>query len=88
MRRIPNANRPTGNPSRCPGSFILKYQWDFDDGSSLLTGNPVVTDLYADGSECVPTLNVLCWSGEVAIRSRAGILGCGMPAGRCYARLV
>jgi hypothetical protein len=55
-----DANRPAGSPSSCPASCIWKYQWDFDDGSSLPTGNPVVSHLYADGLERVPTLNVIC----------------------------
>lgn len=65
-----DSTRPVASPSSCPGSYIWKYQWDFDDGSTLLTGNPQVAHTFQDGPERVVTLQVICWSGETASRSR------------------
>ncbi len=45
-----DANRPESSPSSCPGSFVWKYQWDFDDGSTLLTGNPVVSQTFPNNT--------------------------------------
>jgi hypothetical protein len=76
-----DARRPASSPSSCPGSFIWKYQWDFDDGSSLLTGNPVVSHAFPNNQDRFVSLNVICWSGETATRLRHvctqfGTLGC------------
>lgn len=84
-----DATRPTSSPSSCSGSFIWKYQWDFDDGSALLTGNPLAPHTFLDGPERVVTLTVICWNGEIAIRSRhvcnrVGTPGCIKIDGRWY----
>lgn len=84
-----DATRPASSPSGCSGSFIWKYQWDFDDGSTLLTGNPLATHTFMDGPERVVTLKVICWSGEIATRSRhvcnrVGTPGCVEINGRWY----
>ena len=65
------ANRPTASPSSCPGSFIWKYQWDFDDGSTLLTGNPLVTHTFVDGPERVVTLHDRAMSATGSARPAA-----------------
>lgn len=76
-----DANRPASNPTRCPGSFVWKYRWDFDDGSSLLTGNPLVSHAFPNNQDRFVSLTAICWSGETATRLRHvctqfGTLGC------------
>jgi hypothetical protein len=65
-----DAQRPASNPSACPGSFIWKYQWDFDDGSTLLTGNPIVGHVFPNNQDRFVTLTVICWNGETPTRLR------------------
>jgi hypothetical protein len=87
MRRTPSSRAtstlidPRPNPTRCPGSFVWKYQWDFDDGSTLLTGNPVVSHTFPNAQDRFVSLTSICWSGETATRLRHvctqfGTLGC------------
>jgi hypothetical protein len=76
-----DARRPASSPSACPGSFIWKYSWDFDDGSSLLTGNPLVSHIFPDRTDRFVSLRVICWNGQTADRLRhvcstVGTLGC------------
>lgn len=65
-----DARRPTSTPSACPGSFIWKYSWDFDDGSTLLTGNPLVNHAFPDRSDRFVSLRVICGNGQTADRLR------------------
>lgn len=65
-----DANRPASNPTRCPGSFVWKYQWDFDDGSTLLTGNPVVSHIFPNHLDRVVRSTAICWNGETPTRLR------------------
>jgi hypothetical protein len=65
-----DANRPVASPSNCPGSFVWKYQWDFDDGSTLLTGNPVAIHTLPNNQDRFVSLKVICWNGETPVRLR------------------
>jgi hypothetical protein len=66
-----NALRPSTAPSACPGSFIWKYRWDFDDGStSGLLGVPTYTKTFSGSTDPLVTLNVLCWAGEPTIPTK------------------
>lgn len=65
-----DARRPASTPSACPGSFIWKYSWDFDDGSTLLTGNPLVNHAFPDRSDRFVSLRVICGNGQTADRLR------------------
>jgi hypothetical protein len=76
-----DARRSAAAPSACPGSYIWKYLWDFDDGTSLLTGNPLVGHTLPNGADRFVSLRVICASGEIADRVRHvcttfGTLGC------------
>ena len=84
-----DTTKPPASPSSCPGSFIWKYQWDFDDGSTLLTGNTLVSHTFVDGPERVVSEKVICWSGETATRARhvcnrVGTPGCIQINGLWY----
>lgn len=74
-----DAKRPASAPSACPGSFIWKYLWDFDDGSTALTGNSVVSHPYAGWSEPLVSLTVLWWNGENPIKVRHVCAHFGTP---------
>lgn len=74
-----DANRPAASPSSCPGSFIWKYQWGFDDGSTLLTGNPVVSHTFPSNADRFVNLQVICWSGETVSRLRNVCTQFGTP---------
>lgn len=76
-----DAGRPVANPSACPGSFIWKYRWDFDDGTtSGLTGS-TFTKTYPGSADPFVTLVILCWDGNFPELSRGvcshfGFWGC------------
>jgi hypothetical protein len=50
--------------------LIWKYRWDFDDGSTLSTGNPIVGHVFANGQNRFVTLAVISWNGEAPTRLR------------------
>lgn len=74
-----DANRPASSPSSCPGSFVWKYSWDFDDGSTLLTGNPQVSHLFPNGDDRFVGLKVICWNGEAPVKGRHVCVHFGTP---------
>lgn len=74
-----DAQRPPGS-SACPGSYIWKYRWDFDDGtSSGLTGNSTYTRSFPGSTDPFVTLTVLCMSGEFPSQSRLVCVHAGVP---------
>ena len=74
-----DARRPASSPSACPGSYVWKYLWDFDDGSTLLTGNPLVGHTFPDRADRVVGLRVICWNGVIADRLRHVCSTVGTP---------
>lgn len=70
---------PASNPSACPGSYIWKYFWDFDDGSTLITGSPTTSHLFANGQDRLVNLRVICWNGDIADRLRHVCTTVGTP---------
>ena len=74
-----DANRPASAPTACPGSFVWKYLWDFDDGSTLLTGNPVATHAFHDRADRVVSLKAICWNGETPVTARHVCTNVGTP---------
>src|SRR6185295_10764301 len=71
--------RPSSNPSSCPGSFIWKYSWDFNDGSTALTGNNQITHDYDDSTDYFPKLTVICWDGNTPNKTRHVCIHFGSP---------
>lgn len=74
-----DTRRPANDPSSCPGSYIWKYLWDFDDGSTLLTGNPVASHAFPNGQDRLVNLRVICGNGDVADRLRHVCTTVGTP---------
>ena len=74
-----DARRPASSPSACPGSYVWKYFWDFDDGSTLFTGSPLVSHTFPDRADRVVGLRVICWNGEIADRLRHVCSTIGTP---------
>jgi hypothetical protein len=74
-----DANRPASAPTACPGSFVWKHLWDFDDGSTLLTGNPVATHAFPDRADRVVSLKAICWNGETPVTARHVCTNVGTP---------
>ncbi|MFZ5636945.1 MAG: hypothetical protein ACOY82_10235 [Pseudomonadota bacterium] len=74
-----DAARPASSPSACPGSYIWKYFWDFDDGSTAFTGSPVVGHTFPDRTDRVVSLRVICWNGDIADRLRHVCSTVGTP---------
>ena len=70
-----------GSGSSCPGSFIWKYSWDFGDGTGAFTGSSTVTHQFAapGAGAYQVTLNVICWDGNMANRTRWVCLSFGFP---------
>lgn len=74
-----DAGRPASAPTACPGSFVWKYFWDFDDGPTAFTGSPVTTHVFPNGADRVMSLKAICWNGETPVKVRHVCTTVGTP---------
>lgn len=74
-----DARLPAASASACPGSYIWKYFWDFDDGATLLTGSPTASHAFPNGQDRLVNLRLICAGGDIVDRLRHVCTTVGTP---------